>query len=484
MMSVPITCSDDGDDDQPHAERVVDRMRMKPGESDEEDTPPAPAAAATAPRPLMRPCAEITRIWRLTLKRSRITARQVVEHLGQVAARLALRQHRRHEEARVEHRHAPRHAAQRVGQRHAEVLLVVDAAELGADRRRHLVGDDAQAGRERVAGAQRAGDQVDGLGELLLEHAQPLGALPGARSSTGSRRPRRRAPARAPSMPAATSSATSASGDAERQAQREEQCRPCSVRPDSRAARRSSDAARPRSRAQQRIEHRHPRLARSRRDDAGRRRGSRLVALRSSALGHGAASAGLRAGRQRPVQARASTTQADDEGGGGEHHGAPSSTTMRCSNSSGGSGKPGRAPAAARTSAGCRWRGTTPVDPAVGGQPGALEQEDVLHRDDALLHAGDLGDGRDAARAVGQARELHDQVDGRGHLLPDGLARECSGWPSPPSCRGGTARRAGCWRGSSSSCRRGRCSWPAACRALPRRAPRRRRCDRAACAGR
>ena len=33
-------------------------------------------------------------------------------------------------------------------------------------------------------------------------------------------------------------------------------------------------------------------------------------------------------------------------------------------------------------------------------------------------------------------------VDGRGDLLPHRRVRGCSGWPSRPSCRGGTARRA------------------------------------------
>ena len=42
-------------------------------------------------------------------------AREVVEHLGQIAARLALRQHRGDEEPGVEHRHPHGHGAQRLG---------------------------------------------------------------------------------------------------------------------------------------------------------------------------------------------------------------------------------------------------------------------------------------------------------------------------------------------------------------------------------
>ena len=61
-----------------------------------------------------------------------------------------------------------------------------------------------------------------------------------------------------------------------------------------------------------------------------------------------------------------------------------------------------------------------PIDLAFRVHAGALEQEDVLHRDDVLLHAGDLGDRRHLARAVGHARDLHDDVDGRGDLLAHG----------------------------------------------------------------
>ena len=69
------------------------------------------AAASTGGRPasthaLMRPCADTTRICRLTLEALAHHVGEVVEHLGEVAARLALRQHRGDEEARVEHRHA------------------------------------------------------------------------------------------------------------------------------------------------------------------------------------------------------------------------------------------------------------------------------------------------------------------------------------------------------------------------------------------
>src|SRR5215207_2029223 len=51
----------------------------------------------------------------------------------------------------------------------------------------------------------------------------------------------------------------------------------------------------------------------------------------------------------------------------------------------------------------------------------APESENLLHADDVLLHADQLGDVGDAAGAVTQARQLDDQVDGRGDLLADRL---------------------------------------------------------------
>src|SRR5215207_4882528 len=56
-------------------------------------------------------------------------------------------------------------------------------------------------------------------------------------------------------------------------------------------------------------------------------------------------------------------------------------------------------------------------DPAVLVHALALEVEDLLHRDRLALHAGDLGDGGDAARAVGEARGLYDEVERGGDLL-------------------------------------------------------------------
>ena len=53
-----------------------------------------------------------------------------------------------------------------------------------------------------------------------------------------------------------------------------------------------------------------------------------------------------------------------------------------------------------------------------------VEQEDVLEGDDVALHALHLGDVGDATGAVTQAGQVHDAVEGRGHLLPDGPDRQ------------------------------------------------------------
>ena len=66
---------------------------------------------------------------------------------------------------------------QRILQRQTKVLLVERLPELGADRILGLVGRHLQSGRERMAGLERAGDQIERLRELLLELARPSTAL-------------------------------------------------------------------------------------------------------------------------------------------------------------------------------------------------------------------------------------------------------------------------------------------------------------------
>ena len=51
------------------------------------------------------------------------------------------------------------------------------------------------------------------------------------------------------------------------------------------------------------------------------------------------------------------------------------------------------------------------------------EDENVLHGDDFAFHAGDFGDVDDFARAVAEAADLNDDVDGRGDLAANGAVR-------------------------------------------------------------
>ena len=128
--------------------------------------------------PVMRPCAVTARTWRFTLKRSRMTAREIVENLREVPARLTLRQDGRREEPGVEDRHPLGHAFQRVAERHAEVLPVVEELEFRTHRRGDFIGDHLNTGRKCVPRAQRARHQLDRLRELLFEHPEAPGALP------------------------------------------------------------------------------------------------------------------------------------------------------------------------------------------------------------------------------------------------------------------------------------------------------------------
>ena len=78
-----------------------------------------------------------------------------------------------------------------------------------------------------------------------------------------------------------------------------------------------------------------------------------------------------------------------------------------------------------------------------------LGDEEILQRHDVRLHAQHLGDVRDAARAVDEARDLDDHVEGRGDLLADGLERQldAAGQDERLDARERVARA--CSRGSS-----------------------------------
>ena len=103
--------------------------------------------------------------------------REVVEDLGQVAARLALNRDRGHEELHVENRHALGHLVEHVAQRQTEVLLLERLLELDADRRRQFVGHHAHRGLEGVAGTNRPRQQIQRFRELFFELLHALRAL-------------------------------------------------------------------------------------------------------------------------------------------------------------------------------------------------------------------------------------------------------------------------------------------------------------------
>src|SRR4029079_15180642 len=72
---------------------------------------------------------------------------EVLENLRQVAAGLALNQHRRGEEPHVEDRNAQRLVLERVLERQTEVLFVERLPEFRPDRLLHFVGRHLQTGR-------------------------------------------------------------------------------------------------------------------------------------------------------------------------------------------------------------------------------------------------------------------------------------------------------------------------------------------------
>src|SRR5204862_3354381 len=95
--------------------------------------------------------------------------RKVIQHLRQVSAGLALGQNRRRKESGVNDRHALRERAKRVRNGHTKVLTVVHQSKLRADRIRQFRADHLYAGREGVAGSQRARKKIDRLWKLFFE---------------------------------------------------------------------------------------------------------------------------------------------------------------------------------------------------------------------------------------------------------------------------------------------------------------------------
>src|SRR5262245_35975425 len=106
-------------------------------------------------------------------------AGEVLQHLGEVRARLLLDRDRGHEERQVLGLDPVGEVGEGVAHLLAELDLVRDVAELGPDRIGQLLADHLQARRERVPGAQRPDQEVEGLGELRLEAVAPLALEPG-----------------------------------------------------------------------------------------------------------------------------------------------------------------------------------------------------------------------------------------------------------------------------------------------------------------
>ena len=102
-----------------------------------------------------------------------------VEDLGQVAADLVLDGDGRGHQLEVVGADAPDHVGERLLEGQAQVDLADDAVELGRDGRLRLADDQLDGLQERGAGAQRVGDERDGVGEVVVEGLQALASCGG-----------------------------------------------------------------------------------------------------------------------------------------------------------------------------------------------------------------------------------------------------------------------------------------------------------------
>ena len=69
------------------------------------------------------------------------------------------------------------HLQQGVAKVQAQPLLLVDLYELGGERLGRLLGDHLDGGVHRVAGAQRARHQIDGVGQCGVERLETPAAF-------------------------------------------------------------------------------------------------------------------------------------------------------------------------------------------------------------------------------------------------------------------------------------------------------------------
>ena len=95
-----------------------------------------------------------------------------VQDLGEVAADLVLDGDGRGHQLEVVRPNAADHVLECLLERQAQVHLADDPTELGRDRRPGLAHDELDGLQEGRTGAQRVGDQGDGVRQLLVEGAE------------------------------------------------------------------------------------------------------------------------------------------------------------------------------------------------------------------------------------------------------------------------------------------------------------------------
>ena len=139
MINTPKSCS---------SKRPADHLRARAGPSSNlryrsgfvnAKNKPRALGSADRTQPVIRPCAEMTRTWRLTLNRSRMIFARLSKTSDRFAARLTLREHRGHEKARIDRRDPIAEILQRLRQRKTEILLIEQQLELRSDGLRQLL---------------------------------------------------------------------------------------------------------------------------------------------------------------------------------------------------------------------------------------------------------------------------------------------------------------------------------------------------------
>ena len=319
-----------------------------------------------------------------------------------------------------------------------------------------------------MAGAQARGQQIDGLGELLLELAAGAGSRLNCTKKNGSVAAHR-ARAAAPPAPSDGLDADHVRRAARRHPTAAAACRR-SVEARLMSQRWSGPAT-----VVERAEQVSSTGMSLRRSDSFEQPARPRRMVRAAPASGGARSArcsGLLGRTTAPVvrrRRRPDATTTKTMAGISMSSTPPSSCARTCRPAA---GCPTR-PAARCTSAGCRWRGTgrSPCRPAPGRVFSNRKMSCIVMTSPSMPVISEMAV---TLRVPSRhARHLHDEVDGRRDLLADGRSGMFRFAIATIVSRRYRASR-GCWRGSSSGRRRGRCSSPAACRAPRRRGPRRR----------